>query len=825
MHRPAPAQPSVATPPSRNHPCWCGSGKRFKACHGALGAAFASAVLAEPKTPTAEAVAAGLAQAALAAQQADDLRLAESRYRECLALDPNHVDAMHMLGVVRLAAYDFAEAKQLIETAGTSTGWQFSQFRHNYGFLLSTYLPANSARPNDAQRAALADLRLRNSSKDAGPSRPIPVCAVLMHSVASAPFSQAALPVVVHRDDASVALNLFHLTSDHAGAGESCQQVQDRLRSINADYVAFTSADMPVDATRINEVVALLEARRAGWGFSTVALDADAQQVRRQWPVAMIAASAGLNNAQFAEQVSAMCVATPLLPMSIDNLVVRTSLLADVFWKAPRLTDALGELVLALCQRDEPCVCTTAPLLITGTSARTIADGFGQATVAANAAQRDYIVNTLSGVAFANPLAPSFATQGLAFLKRPLRYGAGVALDAATLTNVAARIAASPVSIKPLRDDGFDVVGFARAESGLGENLRALVRACATADIAHSVIDVDIETGIRKTDESMDALIAAAPTFRHQIICVNPDALNEAVHHEGVAAMSSAYKIGYWFWELEKLPPSWARASTALQELWTASEFVRRAVANAVSIPVYKVPTPIRPPQPARPYARREFGLNDDDFVFLFTFAYGSMIARKNPWAVVRAFRAAFPKNVGKYARAKLVIKSVQSELFDHEKTSLNALAVGDPRIVFMDRFMSRDEVMGLQVSADCYVSLHRAEGFGLGMAECMAIGKPVIGTAYSANLDFMNEGNSFLVDYSLIAVKPGEYPDTQDQVWADADIDSAARHMRRVFDDASLRQNLGDAAQKFMREHYSPAAMGAIMRAHLSRLNANRNS
>ena len=810
--------PSAVTPPSRNQPCWCGSGKRFKACHGALADAAASDVLSGSKTPTGKVAAARLAQEALVAQQADDLPLAESRYRECLALDPDHVDAMHMLGVVRLAAFDFAEAKQLIETAGTRTGWQFAQFRHNYGFLLSAYLPAKNTRPNDAQRTALAALRSQNYVSDANPSQTLPACAVLIHS------SPNASPLIAPGDGGTVTLQLFQLATDHAGAGESCKRVHDALRSTKADYVCFASADTPLDVKRINHVIALLEARHGGWGFSTAALDANAQQVRRQWPVALITNSAGLNNAQFAEQVSAMCVAAPLLPLSVDNLVVRTSLLAEVFWHAPQLKNALGELVLALCKRDEPSVSTTAPLLITGNSALAIADAFDRTAERANAAQRDYIVNALSGAAFANPLAPNFATQGLAFLKRPLRYGAGAALDATTLTSIAARIAAQPINSEPLRNDGFDLVGFARAESGLGENVRALVRACASAELPHSVIDIDIETGIRKEDDSLDALIKTVPSYSYQLICVNPDTLNEAVHHEGVAMISKAHKIGYWAWELEKVPTSWSRAASALQEIWVPSEFVRCALEKSVSIPVYKVPTPIRPPQPSRPYTRAEFGLDDKDFVFLFTFAYGSIIARKNPWAVVRAFRAAFPENVGQFASAKLVIKSVQSELFDHEKASLHSLAAGDARIVFMDRFMSRDEVMGLQVSTDCYVSLHRSEGFGLGMAECMAIGKPVIGTSYSANLDFMNECNSLLVDYSLIAVKPGEYPDTQDQVWADADVDSAARHMRHVFEDASLRKNLGDAAQTFMREHYSPAAVGTILRSHLDRLNATRN-
>ncbi len=814
------AQSGIAAPRSRNDPCWCGSGRRFKVCHGAISDAATSGVLFEPTTPTAKLVAARLAREALIAQQADNLALAESRYRECLALDPEHVDAMHMLGVVRLAAFDFAEARQLIETAGTRTSWQFAQFRHNYGFLLSAYLPGNSARPDSAQRNALAALRSQSATNYADCSQRAPICVILLHSTSHAFPLPDPLRTILHDANSRVTLKIVSLHSN----SESCRSVHDLLGATSAEYVAFASKDTPVDVMRINAVIALLASRGTGWGFSTAVLDTQAQQVRQQWPAALIATLAGLNNAQFSEQVSAMCLATPMLPVSIDNVVVRKSLLTEAFWNTPHLAHALGGLVLALCQKDEPCVCSTQPMLISGEIARAVADGFDQATEAANVAQRKYLCDALSGVAFANPLAPNLATHGLAFLKRPLRYGAGAALDAATLTDIATRIAALPVISQPLRDDGFDLVGFARAESGLGENVRAFAHACYAAALPLSVIDIDIESGIRKLDNSLDALIKTVPSFRHQLICVNPDVLNEAVHHEGVAMISKAYKIGYWAWELEKIPASWVRASSALQEIWAPSEFVRCALEKSVSTAVYTVPPPIRPPKPSRIYPRAEFGLNNDDFVFLFSFAYGSVIARKNPWAVLRAFRAAFPENAGKFASAKLVIKTVQSELFDHEKASLNALAEGDPRIIFMDRFMSRDEVMGLQVSADCYVSLHRSEGFGLGMAECMAIGKPVIGTAYSANLDFMNESNSLLVDYSLIAVKPGEYPDTQHQVWADADTDSAARHMRRVFEDASLRQNLGEAAQKFMRDRYSPAAVGAILRAHLERLNAHRN-
>jgi glycosyltransferase involved in cell wall biosynthesis len=809
----AAATPSVTPPRSRNDPCWCGSGKRFKGCHGALGN------VGTPNAPNVSAIAGRLAQEALAAQLADNLALAESRYRECLALDPQHADALHMLGVVRLAAFDFAEARKLIEKAGALTQWQQPSYRHNYGYLLSAYLPANSVRVSPAQREALASLRA--SRCVAAPTDDaVTRCAVLMHARATVHADENRVPVPDVSAEASVkvSMQVLHLPVDTAL--NSCAQIRALLAEVDADYVSFASADMPPDGKRVADVISLLESQNAGWGFSTPAFASETHDEMMRWPGPLNAAAAGLSNAQFAERTSAMCVAAPLLPLSINNLVIRTALLRQISWQSHAVRHALGEMVLALCQLDEPVVCAGSPFAISAAAARMIAEDFELTSQLTDAAQRAYLAQALGHAPFVNPLAPNLVTKGLSFLKRPLRYGAGAALDAAGLRDIAARIDSAVARAAPLRNDGFELVGFARAESGLGENMRALSRACTAVTLPHSVIDIDIETGIRKSDDALDGLIAAAPSFRRQIICVNPDALSEAIHHEGAAAITSAYKIGYWFWELEKLPAAWIRASSTLQELWTSSEFVRRAVERSVSIPVYKVPTPIRPPVPSRPYARHEFGLDDSEFVFLFSFAYGSMIARKNPWAVVRAFREAFPAGVPAFAQVKLVVKSVQSELFAHEAEALRAMAANDPRIVFMDRVLSRDQVMGLQSVIDCYVSLHRSEGFGLGMAECMAIGKPVIGTAYSANLDFMNESNSLLVDYSLIAVKPGEYPDTQDQVWADADVDAAARQMRLAYENPTRRHELGHAARAFMHEHYSPVAVGALLRSHLARLN-----
>ena len=797
---------------SRTAPCWCGSGKRFKSCHGALVDASANGNSASMAAHAAEAsTVSSIARRALTAQEADDLPLAESLYRQCLVLDPQHADAMHMLAVVRLGSYDFAEARALIEAAGALTEWEFSLFRHNYGYLLSAYLPACSSRPTVAQQAELKVLRSHYIR--CGPEQR-PTCAVLMRTNAV-----SATPPPANTASATVDLHVLHI--DDNAAQNSCSQVQACLRNSNADYIAFASTEIPLDAHRTSSLIAQLEASRAGWGFSTASYTADSLEVRSRWPANLLAVVAALNNSQYAENISATCLATPLLALTLDNLVVRRSLLLAISWPDAALSIALGEISLTLCRMDEPVVCATAPLVVNATTARALAKDFALLSNVDSQAQRHYIVDALANKGFANPLAPCLESHGLSLLKRPLRHGAGAALDAAQLAEIARRIDALPAQRSVLRTDGFELLGFARTESGLGENVRAFSRAMSAVALPHSVIDIDIDAGMRKADNSLDALIATAPTFRHQIVCMNPDSLNEAVHSEGVGAMRSAYKIGYWAWELEKIPPSWARAAHAFKELWAPSQFVRRAIANSVSIPVYMMPTPIRPPQPSRHYGRAEFELDDQDFVFLFSFAYGSMITRKNPWAAVRAFREAFPTNEGKFAHVKLIVKSVQGELFEHEITILRSLAANDPRIIFMDHFMSRDQVMALQVTVDCYVSLHRSEGFGLGMAECMAIGKPVIATAYSANLDYMNDGNSLLVDYTLIPVKAGEYPDTQAQVWADADVECAARHMRGVFDDAALRTRVGSAAKEYMQQHYSPRAVGALLRDHLNRLNA----
>jgi glycosyltransferase involved in cell wall biosynthesis len=140
----------------------------------------------------------------------------------------------------------------------------------------------------------------------------------------------------------------------------------------------------------------------------------------------------------------------------------------------------------------------------------------------------------------------------------------------------------------------------------------------------------------------------------------------------------------------------------------------------------------------------------------------------------------------------------------------------GDPRIVIRDDLLPRDDLHALQRCCDAYVSLHRSEGFGLGMAESMLLGKPVVATAYSGNLDFMTPDNSVLVPYRLVPVEAGDYAFGEGQHWAEADVQAASGAMQRLFADRAWGKTLGDRARHDIEVFLSSERIGKALAAHL---------
>lgn len=276
--------------------------------------------------------------------------------------------------------------------------------------------------------------------------------------------------------------------------------------------------------------------------------------------------------------------------------------------------------------------------------------------------------------------------------------------------------------------------------------------------------------------------------------------------------------IAYWYWELPRLPEEWLDKVPLVDEVWVASRYVQDHLAAVLPVPVVRIPPAVVVP-PVTP-DRRAFDLPEDRFIFLFMFEPSSSVERKNPFAVVEAFRRAFA-NV---PRSPLLLMKTHHLGCIPGRAALErdlggALAEVGGRL--LDASWEREQVLRLVASCDAFVSLHRAEGFGLGLAEAMALGKPVVATAYSGNLDFMNPDNSYPVGCRLTAVRgederyiPGMTGIYEPgQVWAEPDVDHAARLMRQLWDDPEDGRQRGERARGWIHDLYSPDAVARLVR------------
>lgn len=257
-------------------------------------------------------------------------------------------------------------------------------------------------------------------------------------------------------------------------------------------------------------------------------------------------------------------------------------------------------------------------------------------------------------------------------------------------------------------------------------------------------------------------------------------------------------RIGIWAWETTRAPSGWARAAARLHEVWAVSRFARDAFAaafDAAGRPELKARLRVVPhPAPALSTAAAlppDLNLPAGRVLFLAAFDARSSATRKNPWGAVEAWRRAFPEPS---ADAALVLKAVSLEADPAAAARLRALAAGRPDLVVVDRRLDAADMDALVARADAVVSLHRAEGFGLLPAEAMSLGKPVVATAFSGNLDFMDADSALLVPARLVPVRDpsGTYPPLGE--WAEPDLDAAAEAIRALAASPERRRSLGEA-------------------------------
>ena len=364
------------------------------------------------------------------------------------------------------------------------------------------------------------------------------------------------------------------------------------------------------------------------------------------------------------------------------------------------------------------------------------------------------------------------------------------------------------------RPFGVNVVGYVTSEKGVGEAGRSSLRILKTTGIPY-VANNFIDTGSANLETAPQNYSEENP-FVVNLINVNADQIPYfAERNEGY--LSGHYNIGYWNWELSSFPREWGGSFNYLDEVWVSSTFTRDSVASVSPIPVTAVPLSIDPAlRPSPEWSRMKFGIDSDVFVYLFLFDIHSFLERKNPIGLIRAFKQAF----GGRKDVLLLMKSTHAGSQPEQLHLLKQESRGANVRIF-DEVLPRQAIYSLMSLADCYVSLHRSEGFGLTMSEAMMCGKPVIATGYSGNMDFMTEENSFLVPYRLVEIERDHGPYKKGYVWAEPALEHASQLMRHVFENREAASAVARRGQADVLSKLHPQTIGELVSKQLSLLKA----
>lgn len=394
------------------------------------------------------------------------------------------------------------------------------------------------------------------------------------------------------------------------------------------------------------------------------------------------------------------------------------------------------------------------------------------------------------------PLPQSVRAQATSLLYRSSSLAQRVAAND-RLTDVAATL--PPLAPPQIATGPLILSGFLNDVSGIGRGGRMSRDALAASGVAPILHD------LRKDPFGWDPPSAGGVWFGH---CNAPQSTEFLMRS---ASAHACYRISYWAWELPNLPRSWAESAGLYHEIWAPSTFVADAIRRAtrgLEVKVRCVPHPL-PEVSGVVSDRARFDLPDDAFVFLCMFDVLSSVTRKNPMGAVDAFQTAF----GPHRRDVLLCIKVVCDPANSESLALlRAKVTGWPNIRILTERLSDTVADRLIASADCFVSLHRSEGFGLSIAQAMALGRPVIVTGWSGNMDFC-DAHAICVDHELRPVvdPTGIYTET-DQVWAEPDLNHAAEAMQRLVADPEAARRRGEAG----RVHIATRLPRAYPIAHL---------
>jgi glycosyltransferase involved in cell wall biosynthesis len=356
---------------------------------------------------------------------------------------------------------------------------------------------------------------------------------------------------------------------------------------------------------------------------------------------------------------------------------------------------------------------------------------------------------------------------------------------------------------------GVNIAGYLQGEFGVGEIARASYQSITSVGVP-SVLN-NVEAAIYRQEDKTLEIFSSDNPYHFNLVHINADQANHFANLKGNQYFKNHHNIAYWFWELASFPRAWQSSFNQYQEIWVASSFCQASIAAQAPVPVVKMTQPVLiDPTKINPQ-RSRLGLPQQSFIFGFSFDYMSFIERKNPAAIIKAFQLAFEDRHD----VLLLLKTTNGDQFPEQVQRLKIAAKGS-NVRFINHYLAREEVINLIASLDSYVSLHRSEGLGIGMAQAMFLKKPVIATGYSGNMEFMNHNNSYLVPYKLAEIEEDHGPYKKGQHWADPDIEHAAMLMRQVYENQIRAQQIANQAAADIQASMSPTVTGRAMKERL---------
>ncbi len=365
---------------------------------------------------------------------------------------------------------------------------------------------------------------------------------------------------------------------------------------------------------------------------------------------------------------------------------------------------------------------------------------------------------------------------------------------------------------------GVNIMGPVKAQMGIGQCCRFLVSEFDASGIKYCVQNFNLLGNVQNGDTSFDDILTEETPYGINLIVMEPTELMFRCTQFDQNMWNDKYNVGFWSWELEDFPKEWTPAIDLLDEIWTPSEFTSDSIRKVTNKPVHTIPYNVTAHTDDK-YDRKFFGLPEDKFLFLIMFDFNSTMVRKNPVGAIEAYKKAFDVNDDSVG---LVIKTSNTD-FDKIE-SVKKLLEGYKNIYFITEVLEKTAVNSLIKDVDVFVSLHRAEGFGIVMAEAMLVNTVCIATNWSSNIEFMNKDIACMVDYSFVTLEKDASPYRKGSKWADADTDQAAEYMKKLHDDKDFYNTLSTKAKAYIEDKLCMDNITKIINGLVTRI-INENS